>query len=294
MPLLQNILNFRDVGKTINDRTHSNQLQTGKFFRSARLDEANRDDRLRLVKDFGIKTIIDLRTKTEHMQQVQKDNASGSSSEVVPKTHDEVAPPLKFDDIEHYEINFNGWAFSRSLISELSWWNTFLLVGLMAMGYRIEAISVLGSNVMKQEGLVGLAIRSVDTCTQEVYEVFKILSEAESYPILVHCTQGKDRTGLVVQLVLMLLEVAIEAINHDYVLSQEELQSEREERLKEICSIGLTEEFADCDPRLVEEVARHINQKYGSIEKYLEVCGVTEGMQVVVKELLTTQKLLDN
>ena len=285
MPL-RKILNFRDVGQTINDHTHSNQLQTGKFFRSARLDEANHDDRLRLVENFGIRTIIDLRTKTEHIQKEQKNNAGGSSSEVVPQTRDEVARPLKLDGIEHYQINFNGWAFSRSLISELSWWNTFQLIGLMAMGYRVEAISVLGSNVMRQEGLVGLAIRSVDTCTQEVYEVFKILSDTESYPVLVHCTQGKDRTGLVVQLVLMLLEVAIEAINYDYVLSQEELHSEREERLKEICSIGLTEEFADCDPRLVEEVARHISQKYGSIEKYLEVCGVTEGMQGAIKEVL--------
>ncbi len=283
MPPLRKIPNFRDVGQTINDYTRSNHLHTGKLFRSARPDKANRDDKLRLVKDFGIKTIIDLRTETEHMQ---KNGAVASSSYL-----NEVARPSKVNNIEHHKINFNGWAFSRSLMSELSWWSTFRLVGLMAMGYRTEAISVLGNNVMKQEGLVGLAIRSVDTCTQEVYEVFKILSDAESYPILVHCTQGKDRTGLVVQLALMLLEVAVDAINHDYILSQEELQSEREERLREIYSIGLTEEFADCHPRLVEEVKLHIDQTYGSIEKYLEVCGVTKGMQDTVKQLLAARKL---
>ena len=291
MPPFQKIHNFRDVGQTVNDFTHSNHLHAGKLFRSARPDEANDDDKLRLVKDFGIKTIIDLRTKTEHMQQSQKNGTGVSSSDVVLQTHDEVTQPSKLNSIERYEINFNGWAFSLSLMSELSWWNTFRLVGLMAMCYRIEAISVLGSNVMKQEGLIGLAIRSVDTCTQEVYEVFKILYDAESYPILIHCTQGKDRTGLVVQLVLMLLDVTIDAINHDYSLSQEELQSERMERLEEIYSIGLTEEFADCHPRLVDEVAWHINQKYGSIQKYLEVCGVTKEMQDTIKELLAARKL---
>lgn len=286
MPLVRDILNFRDVGKTINDYTHSNLVHTGKLFRSARPDDAIRDDRNPLLKDFGIKTIIDLRTTTEHIQQTQKNNVALSSSEGVPRINDEVAQPLKVDNITHHEINLNGSAFSRSLMSELSWWNTARLVGLMAMGYRIEAIGILGSNVMKQEGLVGLGIRSIDMCTKEVYEIFKILSNAESYPILVHCTQGKDRTGLVVQLVLMLLGVAVDAINHDYMLSQEELQSKREERLKEIYSIGLTDEFADCDPHLVEEVARHINQKYGSIEKYLEVCGLTKEMEGSIKGFL--------
>lgn len=290
MPHFRKILNFRDVGQTINEYTNSNYLHTEKLFRSARPDETNLDDNLSLIKDFGIKTIIDLRTKTEHMQQLQKNDAVISSSDVNTQTDDEIAQLSKLDSTERREINFNGWAFSRSLMSELSWWNTFRLIGLMAMGYRIEAISILGNNVMKHEGLVGLAIRSVDTCTQEVYEVFKILSNAESYPILVHCTQGKDRTGLVVQLVLMLLGVPGEAISHDYTLSQEELQSERDERLREIYSIGLTEEFADCHPQLVEEVSRHINQKYESIEKYLEVCGVTNEMQVTIKEVLGAQK----
>lgn len=156
----------------------------------------------------------------------------------------------------------------------------------MALGCRTEAISILGTNVMRPAGLVGLAIRSIDTCTDEVRQVFELLAREENYPVLLHCTQGKDRTGLVVQLVLMLLGVEQSAIKDDYMRSQEELQPEREERLKEIRTIGLTDGFADCDEQLVGAVEEHINRNYPNVEGYLERCGVSVGTQNAVKRNL--------
>ena len=74
-----NILNFRDVGKTINEFlgekyicSHSpraaaliqshRRIAEGNIFRSARPDDAAISDRIRLRNSYGIKTIIDLRT----------------------------------------------------------------------------------------------------------------------------------------------------------------------------------------------------------------------------------------
>jgi protein-tyrosine phosphatase len=156
----------------------------------------------------------------------------------------------------------------------------------MALGRRLEGISVLGENVMKPRGLSGLAVDSLDICTAEVKAVFKVLADESNYPILVHCTQGKDRTGIVVQMLLMLLGTETSAIHHDYMLSAPELLMERDSKLKEVHSIGLPDEFADCDPQLVALVNTHICERFGSIENYLESCGVQKSTQHKVRSIM--------
>jgi len=284
------ILNFRDVGQTINEKMGSSSMQTGKLFRSARPDEANKQDRQKLVNEYGIKTIVDLRTKTEHIQQAQKRNAKIKSSEAVPQTNEEASEPLQIPGITYHEINFNGNAYSKMLIKQLSWHNFAKLIGLMALGYRTEGIRVLGENVMRQRGLVGLGLDSIDACVAEVLQFFTILADPSQYPVMVHCTQGKDRTGLTVLLALLLLHVSLDAANHDYMLTQAELVPEREERVKEINAIGLPDDFADCDPHFVQKVEEHIQEKYGSIEQYLEHAGIDAQMQQRVKENLAGER----
>jgi protein-tyrosine phosphatase len=84
----------------------------------------------------------------------------------------------------------------------------------------------------------------------------------------------------------MLLHIELGAAEYDYMLSQGELVSEREDRLKEIHSIGLPDSFADCDPKLVKTVDEHIRHRYGSIEGYLEQAGVDKETQERVKNNL--------
>lgn len=143
---------------------------------------------------------------------------------------------------------------------------------------------------MKQRGLTGLATDSIKVCTAEVKQVFDVLADEANYPVLIHCTQGKDRTGLVVMLVLLVCGVGIHDINTDYMLSESELEPEKAERLKEIRSIGLTDEFAACAPGLVPTVHTYILDFYCSVREYLsEGCGVTEDMQGRVRRILLQQ-----
>lgn len=41
----------------------------------------------------------------------------------------------------------------------------------MALGYRMEAISILGREVMQPRGLIGLGYDSMDNCGPEIAEV---------------------------------------------------------------------------------------------------------------------------
>ncbi|KAF2499448.1 tyrosine/serine phosphatase-like protein [Lophium mytilinum] len=279
------IPNFRDVAEMINTTMGTTYMKAGLLYRGARLDEASPEDRKRLVNDYGIRNVIDLRTKTEHIQQAQKRDDKIKSSAAVPQSNNEVAEPLKIPGVTYHEINFNGHAFSKMLINKLTWREFGRLVWLMATGYRLDAIKILSPH-MRAAGLVGLAKDSLDVCTKEVYQVFAVLAESGNWPVMLHCTQGKDRTGLTVMLVLMLLGVPQEAVEKDYMVSEPNLLSEKTERMKEIESIGLTEHFASCPPELVPEVQNHITEKYGSVEKYLLKTGVTKEMQETIKTRL--------
>jgi protein tyrosine/serine phosphatase len=272
---LKSILNFRDVSEFVNQTTGTRHLRNGLLFRSARPDEASFQDRQRLSKEFGVKSIIDLRTKTEHIEQAQKHDARIKASAAIPQSNDDVAEPLKIPGITYHEINFNGSAFSRMLLSKLTWLEFFRLAGLMIVGYRKDAIKILAPH-MEDMGLVGLAEQSLDVCTREVRQVFDVLGEEQNWPVLVHCTQGKDRTGLIVMLVLLLLGVDQKTIDDDYRLSEPELEPEKEGRLKEMASIGLTEQFAICPPDLVSSVHSYLLEQYGSVEGYLEKAGVAK------------------
>ncbi|QIW96773.1 hypothetical protein AMS68_002291 [Peltaster fructicola] len=258
------LINFRDVGKTINEISGKQLLQCGLLYRSARPDYSDTDVLRRLREDYNIRTLLDLRTDTERLHQ--------------PVPSSEIASL----GLNTRIVDFNGRAYTTQLMKKLTYLQSAQLIGYYALGYRKEAISVLAENVLAKRGLIGLAEDSLSCCTAEVKAVFDLLCEASGLPILVHCTQGKDRTGLVILLILMLLEIPVQLIEQDYQLSQAELKVEREERLKEIRSIGLPDSFADCEASWATIVAHWIEQTYGTAAAYLEHCGVNTEKQAYV------------
>ena len=181
---------------------------------------------------------------------------------------------MRIAGIEYEDVNLNGSAYSNALIKQLSYYHAAKLFFLYAAGWRKEAIAVLATNVMAARGLDGLAIDSLIHSKAEIGRIFAILCDEGRYPVLVHCTQGKDRTGLVVLLVLMLCGVSREAVEADYRLSERELLPEREEKVREVGSIGLPEVFADCPLEWTGVVWRFVEEECGGVETYLESCGV--------------------
>lgn len=138
---------------------------------------------------------------------------------------------------------------------------------------------------MQPRGLTGLAQDTLDSSMGEIRSVFEILACEESYPTLVHCTQGKDRTGLVVLLMLLLVGgvVPVEAIVDDYSRSELELVSEFDERMEEIRAIGLGEDYTRCPPGFVRDTTEYLENRYGGVRGYLEKVGVGYEMQERVR-----------
>ena len=281
-----NILNFRDVAQSVNHFSGAALLRQGLLYRSARPDSATPSDRQLLVNSYKFKTIIDLRTPTEHIEQSRKHAAAHpppAAPAVAPK---DPLSPFRIEGIDYKDVNLNGSSYSNALMKQLPYHKAAKLIFYYTVGWRKDAIAILASNVMASRGLSGLAIDSLLYSRLEIKAMFDVLCDPDSYPVLVHCTQGKDRTGLTVLLVLMLCGVPIAAIEKDYRLSESELEPEREEKLEEIRSISLPDSFADCPEDWTRVVSSYIDEQLGGVEEYLESCGVTGKQQSKLKELL--------
>jgi len=64
----------------------------------------------------------------------------------------------------------------------------------------------------------------------DIFEKYRILFErlaqADNYPVLVHCSAGKDRTGVVCALILSMLGVDRDTIMEDYLLTRHHYDSD--------------------------------------------------------------------
>jgi protein tyrosine/serine phosphatase len=144
---------------------------------------------------------------------------------------------------------------------------------------------------MSPRGLSGLALDTLTHSTSEIASLFALLAKPEVYPVLVHCTLGKDRTGLVVLLVAMLCGASEEGVVRDYERSGVELEGEREEREKEVAKIGLSPSFAGVEEGWVGVVTTWLREEWGGVEGYLRKgCGVGEEVIEGVRSILVVRE----
>ncbi|KAJ1329396.1 tyrosine-protein phosphatase [Microdochium nivale] len=282
---LDNILNCRDVGATINQHTGRKIVKEGLFFRSARPDEASLKDRDVLRSELGIKTVMDLRTKTEHLKQAEKRSADIKVPALLA-SNAALAEPVQIPGLSYLEIKITGRKFERHLLSQLSWPGFFKVIFLFILGFRMHAIRVISREVMLPRGLLGLGIITMEQSGDEVAEALRAFLQPGALPLLVHCTHGKDRTGLVVALVLLVLGAPLGAISHDYLLSNPGLEAEKERGLAEMRAIGLTAEWGECPPGFIDDVDAYLRERYGGVGGYLDGVGFGKAERQMLVDVL--------
>jgi protein-tyrosine phosphatase len=119
---------------------------------------------------------------------------------------------------------------------------------------------------------------ALESFRTRVAGIVRAIARASDGGVLVHCYAGKDRTGLVVALLLALAEVADEVIAEDYAASDLYLQplyadimrtaptdpAERERLASQLV----------CKPSTMLEVLRMLRARYGGAEVYLLAAGL--------------------
>ncbi len=154
--------------------------------------------------------------------------------------------------------------------------------GEVSHGIQYMNVSLIDPSVSEPESIESLAEdykRILDTFAPSMAVVMHAIACAPEGTVLVHCMAGRDRTGMVVALLLDLAGVSRAVIAEDYALSGECLKplddewlengpGDREQRARDV---------AHWKPRAegMLDVLAHLDDRYGSVEGYLEHAGVT-------------------
>ncbi|SCE88876.1 Protein tyrosine/serine phosphatase [Micromonospora viridifaciens] len=91
---------------------------------------------------------------------------------------------------------------------------------------------------------------------------FRAVAEAPPGGMVVHCQAGRDRTGVLVALLLAVAGVAAQDIAADYALTDA------------------------CSPQTMLHTLAHLDQRYGGVTAYLVEAGVEPGLAAAVRSRL--------
>jgi protein-tyrosine phosphatase len=244
--ILEGAVNFRDIGgyRTQDGR----RVQWGKVFRSDGLSRLTDNDH-QLLKNMGIKSIIDFRTPAEVKSSPDRLPADGSMS------HVNLA-------VTHGSIDFVE-ALKRLKKGDSTW----LTPDFMVNGY----------------------VNNIDAFAHVWGRVINEVAISDGDPVLFHCTGGKDRTGTCAALILLALGVPEDTVVDDHQLSNIYIADLLPSVYASIASYGVDPDVVfpyltaprDC----ILAVLDHIHERYGSAADYLKTkAGVSWETQELLKK----------
>jgi protein-tyrosine phosphatase len=133
----------------------------------------------------------------------------------------------------------------------------------------------------------------VDLAVPQLSALFAALLDPATYPALICCRAGKDRTGFASALILLALGVSREAVMADYLRSNAFVRprTSRMRLIVRLLTLGLYKAsnlwpaFAVQERYLNTALAR-IEQGYGGIGPYLAACGLDDEARRRLRALL--------
>ncbi|KAJ3178159.1 hypothetical protein HDU87_003711 [Geranomyces variabilis] len=317
---------YRDVKEVPAQDGKVCRLKVGNLFRSARLDDATAEDVDTLKSYHGIRTVIDLRSDLERKEcshvastflfpaieqemyselspvrttvcpeQTTAQGGDGAEAGYFTTQHNNTSETASIGSVtpgggtrRRYSIEFAGHMFRRQGVwKPLSVWQKCKVVALIGSGQKPRAVQMIGHEVISPQGLSGLYRNFADYCGAEIVQALKIMTVAENFPVLVHCTQGKDRTGMVVAMALHCAGVDVGSILKDFERSQAGLDSQREVMVREMAKTGLDPSFSDAPAPILAETIAYIVDRFGSVDEYLERHGFTKDMREKLRDNFT-------
>jgi protein-tyrosine phosphatase len=110
------------------------------------------------------------------------------------------------------------------------------------------------------------------------------LAKEENLPAVIHCSAGKDRTGLVAALIQLLVGIPYEVVIEDYVRTNDYFASRLDRFIRIMRVLTLFQVSPErmrlilmAHPEFLNEVHDAIVGAYGSVERYLvEACAIDE------------------
>ncbi|TLG74208.1 tyrosine-protein phosphatase [Culicoidibacter larvae] len=145
-------------------------------------------------------------------------------------------------------------------------------VNINLLGHIMDVIASGNGDVPKSLG--DMYIATLKSGQEYFKQIFKLMLEDKNATVLFHCSAGKDRTGMVAAMLLMLAGVEEQTIIEDYAISARYLSPIMDQFSVE--NDASLSHFLNSDAENIKMFIDAINKDYGGIEAYLKLCGLRD------------------
>lgn len=217
------------------------QILPGKLFRSGAFEAQDADALRQLISAYGIRLCCDLRSDIERDKN--------------PIPWPEETPRPRLLELQVLtDIRVLGESSLVPLIGDV---DGRAATGLMQTLYR----------------------KLPETCAPVLRRLFnEIANQEQALPLMINCTAGKDRTGLIVALLLTALDIEEAQIRADYLRSTDlvhrpEYQVKVEQLVRDFAGVkpepASLQALIGVNPLYLNAAMAAIKMKYGSVHQYL-------------------------
>jgi hypothetical protein len=156
---------------------------------------------------------------------------------------------------------------SRAVVAMTAYW-VLLAAALLTLLWQFErAARLVIKQTVQRIGVLQLYQSIVDHQHGEIRQVMEALSQPSNYPVVVCCSLGKDRTGIVAMLVLSILGASDDAIAEDFARTTGFMTSGMKKAQKKM---GLGEEWNVARRETMLALIAYIRRAgHGSVESFL-------------------------
>jgi len=144
--------------------------------------------------------------------------------------------------------------------------------------------------------LAGRYLDMLDQGASSIVTALSIMAEAGRLPLVVHCSAGKDRTGVLAAILLSVLGVSDDDISADYALSRaamrelaEWVRSERPESYE--TRAAQPPAFLDAPPLAMRRFLARARSQYGSLTDYVHTIGLADRDVVNLRSVLLSSEV---
>ena len=127
---------------------------------------------------------------------------------------------------------------------------------------------------LTEDYMINGYINTIDAYATTWAALFERLASPASYPLVFHCTGGKDRAGVCAALILLSLGIPEETVIYDHGLSNEFLAEILPKLYSYFSSFGIEKEnllpYLTALPAAMTTLLDHIRHSYGSAVDYLK------------------------
>jgi protein-tyrosine phosphatase len=256
---LKGTTNTRDIGGYAAGEQQI--IRSGKIIRSENLSRLTEAD-FEKLEEIGVKTVIDLRTEKEHAKK--------------PTVWIGDQPPQFY----HFPVGHaeNEWFKQQRSMVKKNRFTEEQSLELMKNGYRM----------ILEEG------------TDSYRQLMDVVMDESNWPILIHCNAGKDRAGIATTLILEALGVERDVIMDEFLMTNDIGRSQEKAELmaresKKYRRMGKTPNadawlpIVGVHEEMLETYYSSVEERYGSMDAYLEELGVDTAARNALSESLVAE-----